>query len=123
MHDHTCRCPCPCDCDDFREREATTRPPVADGLIDGTALLGVAAVAAVAITATLLALDLGPTHLSDRAHALLSAAPLAIVALAYLAHQPLRRADRLDIIKSALLAAAFLVWASYQLNPGALHSP
>jgi hypothetical protein len=116
MPDDTRSCAGRCGCGHPRELDATTRLPIADGLIYGAALLGVIAVA---ITATLLAFDLGPTHLSEHAHAELSAAPLALAALAYLAHQLLRRADPADIVKSALLAAAFLVWAAYQLNPGA----
>jgi hypothetical protein len=39
------------------------------------------------------------------------------MALAYLAHQPLRRPSPLAIVKAALLASAFLLWAAYQLNP------
>lgn len=73
--------------------------------------------AAVAVTAALLAIDVGPVGLSGHAHAELSALPLALVALAYVAHQPLRRPGLLAIVKSALLASAFLLWAAYQLDP------
>jgi len=84
------------------------------GLAYGAALLSVAALT---ITAVLLAVDVTPVGLSEEAHAEVSALPLALIALAYLAHQPLRRPTVLAVVKSALLACAFMLWAVYQLAP------
>jgi hypothetical protein len=84
------------------------------GLACAAAFLGITAVT---VTAALLAIDVGLAGLSAHAHAKLSALPLALVALAYMAHQPLRRPNPLAIVKSALLASAFLLWAAYQLSP------
>jgi hypothetical protein len=84
------------------------------GFAYGAAVLGVAAVV---VTTALLGIDVGPVRLSDRAHAEISALPLALVALAYLVHQPLRRPTLLAVAQSVLLACAFLLWAAYQFDP------
>jgi hypothetical protein len=52
-----------------------------------------------------------------RAHDLLGALPLALIAFAYLAHQAACRPSRKDLIKAVLLAVAFLFWAANQLWP------
>jgi hypothetical protein len=52
-----------------------------------------------------------------RAHDVLGALPLALIAVACLAQQAARRAGWRDLLKAGLLAAAFLVWAANQLWP------
>jgi hypothetical protein len=84
------------------------------GLAYGAAVLAITAVAA---TASLLLVDIAPVRLSEQGHAEVSALPLALVAVAYLAHQPLRRPTLLAVVQAALLASAFLLWAAYQLDP------
>jgi hypothetical protein len=51
------------------------------------------------------------------AHDVLGALPLGLIALAYLAHQWVRRAPRMEMVKAAILAAAFLFWSANQLWP------
>jgi hypothetical protein len=61
--------------------------------------------------------DVGPSLFPERAHDLLGAFPLALIAFAYLAHQAVLRPGRKDMVKAILLAVAFLFWAANQLWP------
>jgi hypothetical protein len=70
-----------------------------------------------ATAALLLVWNLVPGRFPSRAHDLLGALPLAIVAFAALAHQVARRSGWRDLVKTGLLAAAFLFWAANQLWP------
>ena len=74
-------------------------------------------VATLATAALLLAWNLAPARFPARAHDLLGALPLAIVAFAALAHQIARPSGWRDLVKTGLLAAAFLFWAANQLWP------
>jgi hypothetical protein len=67
----------------------------------------------------LVAWNVAPGRFPARAHDLLGALPLAIVAFAALAHQSARRPGWRDVLKTILLAAAFLFWAANQLWPDA----
>ena len=77
-------------------------------------LLGGMALASVAL---LMAWDVAPSRFPARAHDVLGALPLAVVALACLAHQASRPWSWRDMLKASLLAAAFLFWAGNQLWP------
>jgi hypothetical protein len=61
--------------------------------------------------------DVGPSLFPTRAHDVLGAVPLALIALAYLVHQAVLRPGRKDLFKAFLLALAFLFWAANQLWP------
>jgi hypothetical protein len=61
--------------------------------------------------------DFVPRLFPDRAHDLLGALPLALVACAYLADQFAQRASPGEFAKAALLAIAFLFWAANQFWP------
>jgi hypothetical protein len=76
--------------------------------------LGVATMASAAV---LLVWNIAPTHFPARAHDVLGALPLAVIAVACLAHQATRPSGWRDKLKAALLAAAFLFWAANQLWP------
>jgi hypothetical protein len=52
-----------------------------------------------------------------RAHDILGALPLAMIAFAYLAYQAAHRPAPMEVVKAALLAIAFLFWAANQLWP------
>ncbi|MDP9325671.1 MAG: hypothetical protein M3O87_03945, partial [Candidatus Dormibacteraeota bacterium] len=71
----------------------------------------------------LLVLDFTKNFLTSGAHSVLSAAPLALIAVAYLTHQSLRRLTLLRALKVALLATAFLLWSAYQLFPSLPYGP
>ena len=77
-------------------------------------ILGVVTLASVAV---LVAWDAFPRLFPARAHDVLAAFPLAMIALAYLVFQTARRPARLEAIKAVLLAAAFLFWAANQFWP------
>jgi len=77
-------------------------------------LLGGMALASVAL---LMAWDVAPSRFPARAHDVLGALPLALIAVAYLAHQAVRRPRRAELGKAILLALAFLFWAANQLWP------
>jgi hypothetical protein len=79
-------------------------------------LLGLVALAS---AAALLIQDADPGLLPARTHDAIGAFSLASIAVAYLAYQALRRAAGAELVKSILLAAAFLFWAANQVwrNP------
>jgi hypothetical protein len=80
------------------------------------ALLGVLTLASVAV---LLLWDVRPGLFPARAHNLLGALPLALIAIAYLVYQSIRRPGPAELFKAILLAAAFLLWAGNQYWPDA----
>lgn len=65
----------------------------------------------------LLVWDASPGLFPARAHDLLGAAPLTLVAFAYLVFQAVRRVTALEFAKTILCALAFLFWALNQLLP------
>jgi hypothetical protein len=65
----------------------------------------------------LLVWNVAPDRFPVRAHDLLGALPLAVIAVACLAHQATRPSGWRDKLKAVLLAAAFLFWAGNQLWP------
>jgi hypothetical protein len=69
------------------------------------------------ICAVLLVVDGLPQLLSHLSHAPLSAAPLLLIGLAYLALQPLVRPRPLERLKRVLLGTAFILWGIDQLLP------
>ncbi len=77
-------------------------------------LLGWLTLAGVAF---LLAWDLWPGRFPAHAHDVLSALPLALIALAWCAHRLGSRPSRGELVRTALLAAAFLFWSANQLWP------
>jgi len=79
-------------------------------------VLGVITMAGVV---ALLAWDLRPELFSVRAHDFLGAFPLALIAVAYLIYQLIRRPPAAEMAKAVLLAAAFLLWAANQYWPNA----
>ena len=64
--------------------------------------------------AALLVWDVAPALFPARAHDLLGAFPLAMIALAYLAYQAIHRPSLAEWLKAILLAVAFLFWALNQ---------
>ncbi|MBV8086430.1 MAG: hypothetical protein JO247_16615 [Chloroflexi bacterium] len=77
--------------------------------------LGLAvAVLSLASVVPLLAWDARPSTFAPGAHLALGAAPLALIAVAYLAYQPYLRATRGQVLRAAILALAFLCWAANQ---------
>jgi hypothetical protein len=77
-------------------------------------ILGVVTLASVGV---LLAWDAYPGLFPARAHNILGAFPLAMIAVAYLVYQSAHRPARLEVVKAILLAVAFLFWAANQLWP------
>jgi hypothetical protein len=65
----------------------------------------------------LLLWDVSPGLFPARAHDVLGALPLTLVALAYLVFQAVRRVTALELAKTVLCALAFLFWALNQLLP------
>jgi hypothetical protein len=65
----------------------------------------------------LFAWDLAPRLFPPRAHDLLGAFPLALIAIAYLVYQIEHRPPFLELVKAVLLAVAFLFWAANQFWP------
>jgi hypothetical protein len=61
--------------------------------------------------------DLFPELFSARAHDLLGAFPLALIAFAYLLYQGAHRLPFREVVKAIMLAAAFLFWAANQFWP------
>jgi hypothetical protein len=76
--------------------------------------LGVVTLAGVAV---LFAWDAWRRMFPARAHEVLAAFPLAMIAVAYLVYRAGQRPARGEILKAALLAAAFLLWAANQFWP------
>jgi hypothetical protein len=77
-------------------------------------ILGVISLAGVAI---LFVWDALPHLFPAKAHNVLGAFPLAMIAIAYLAYQSVLRPARLEVLKAVLLAIAFLFWAANQMWP------
>lgn len=67
----------------------------------------------------LLVWDIRPISFAGRSHNILAALPLALIAVAYLLYQLVRRPGAAEIFKAVLLAAAFLFWAANQFWPEA----
>jgi hypothetical protein len=65
----------------------------------------------------LLAWDLFPHAFPARAHDILGALPLGLIAFAYLLYEALRRPGFKELTKGILLVIAFLFWAANQLWP------
>jgi hypothetical protein len=65
----------------------------------------------------LLVWDATPARFPARAHDVLAAVPLTLVALVYLVYQGLRRAAPREFAKAILSALAFVFWAMNQLWP------
>ncbi|MHB8574983.1 MAG: hypothetical protein ACYDCQ_06575, partial [Dehalococcoidia bacterium] len=61
--------------------------------------------------------DAVPQVFPPRAHLLLGAVPLGLVAIASLIYQATKRPRPLEVTKAVVLAAAFLCWAANQLLP------
>jgi hypothetical protein len=66
--------------------------------------------------------DAFPRLFPIRAHDFLAALPLALIAVAYLIYQALRRPGVAELFKAVLLATAFLLWAANQFWPEAAHA-
>jgi hypothetical protein len=77
-------------------------------------LLGVATLASVVV---LFAWDAFPRLFPARAHDLLAAFPLALIAVAYLVYQSAHRPAPMEVLKAVLLSVAFLLWAANQFWP------
>lgn len=63
----------------------------------------------------LLVWDVCPALFPAHAHRVLGGLPLALIAVAYLAYQSVRRPGPAELFKAFLLALAFLFWAANQL--------
>jgi hypothetical protein len=74
-------------------------------------LLGIVTLAGVA---ALLVWDAAPALFPTRAHDLLGAFPLAMIAFAYLIYQSVHRPSPMEWLKAILLAVAFIFWAFNQ---------
>jgi hypothetical protein len=77
-------------------------------------ILGVVTLASVAV---LIAWDVFPRLFPARAHDVLAAFPLALIALAYLVYQSAHRPAPMEVLKAVLLSVAFLLWAANQFWP------
>ena len=77
-------------------------------------ILGVITLISVGV---LLVWDVDSRLFPPRAHDVLAAFPLAMIAIAYLVYQAAHRPARLEVVKAVLLAIAFLFWAANQLWP------
>ena len=64
--------------------------------------------------AALLLWDAFPRVFPARAHTVLGATPLALIALSAAVYQIARRPSWYDLLRTAILAAAFLFWAGNQ---------
>jgi len=65
----------------------------------------------------LLVADLVPTWLTRQGHDRLGATPLALIAIAYLLHQTVLRPAPKEVLKTVLVAVAFLFWSANQVWP------
>jgi len=70
----------------------------------------------------LLIWDAFPAFFPKDAHNMLGALPLALIALAYLVYQTVRRPGKAEMFKAVLLAIAFLLWGGNQLWPDASYA-
>ena len=61
--------------------------------------------------------DAFPRLFPGRAHDFLGALPLALIAVAYLVYQTVRRPSLAELFKAILLSIAFLLWAGNQFWP------
>ncbi|MGD0733271.1 MAG: hypothetical protein ABR956_18545 [Terracidiphilus sp.] len=61
--------------------------------------------------------DVFPGLFPARSHDFLAAFSLALIAVAYLVYQALHRPAAAELVKAAMLAAAFLFWAANQFWP------
>jgi hypothetical protein len=77
-------------------------------------VLGAMTLASVVV---LLVWDVFPGLFPPRAHDLLGALPLLLIAVAYIAYQVARRAASAELVKAFVLAVAFLFWAANQRWP------
>ncbi len=77
-------------------------------------ILGVVTLASVGV---LFVWDAVPELFHLRAHDYLAAFPLAMIAIAYLTYQAVRRPARTEFVKALMLAIAFLFWAANQFWP------
>jgi len=77
-------------------------------------ILGAVTMASVVV---LFVWDVLPHLFPAKAHNVLGAFPLAMIAIAYLVYQRVLRPARLEFVKATLLAIAFLFWAANQLWP------
>jgi len=71
---------------------------------------------------TLLVWDAMPDRFPARAHGILSAVPLALIAVVWIAHRASQRAPGVVLLKASILAVAFLFWAANQLWPDSPHA-
>jgi hypothetical protein len=78
------------------------------------AVLGVVTLASLG---PLIVWDVSPEVFPARAHQVLAATPLTVVALALLVHQGIRRVAPMEFAKAILSAIAFVFWAMNQLLP------
>jgi hypothetical protein len=67
--------------------------------------------------APLLVWDVSPGLFPAHAHDVLAAAPLTLIAVAYLVYQAMRRVPAIELVKATLSAVAFVLWAVNQLLP------
>jgi len=65
----------------------------------------------------LLVWDVLPGLFPLKAHDLLAALPLAMIACVCLVYEAVRRPSRSELVKAVLLACAFLFWAANQFWP------
>ena len=72
--------------------------------------------------AALLTWDAKPKLFPPRAHDLLGAIPLVLIAFAYLIYQSVRHPGPAELLKAILLAIAFLFWGANQFWPDAAAS-
>jgi hypothetical protein len=77
-------------------------------------VLGVATLIGVAL---LLAWEINPGAFPEKAHDTLAAFPLAVIAIAYLLYQTVRRPTPMEFVKALILVVAFLFWAANQFWP------
>jgi uncharacterized membrane protein len=77
-------------------------------------LLGVLTLALVGV---LLLWDACPWLFPARAHDVLGALPLVLIAVAYVVYRATRRPTAVDLVKAAILTLAFFFWAANQLWP------
>jgi hypothetical protein len=61
--------------------------------------------------------DAAPQRFPVRAHDVLGAFPLAMIAVAYIVYQIAHRPPAREFLKAIMLAVAFLFWAANQLWP------